>query len=383
MKKYFLSEEQNELIIKEGKISPISFEIKLDFSIIKKSEKDNFKVMKFYDENENEVFSFNFDFYRYYANVNEHLIRYHFNGLLYNTCVRFSDNKLYIDGNFVKKFDDDKIVYYKFGIFTEKEHKEIKMEVFKNTTVKQKEVLIVGHGIVGKLEERILAKSKLAVTVYDVNEPFYGDLDKYYDLAVICVPTETVDGKCDISQVENALETHKAGLYLIRSTVAVGTCRKLAEKYGKRIVFSPEHSGSTQHCTNFEYNFSVFGGDKRDCFAVQQIYQEVYDAYHIFRVVDFETAELAKYMENAYLATKVSFCREFYEVCKKLGLNYEELRECFVLDPRIEASHTYIYDDHAYYDSHCLNKDVPVIANQFDMPILKKIIEENEKAKKN
>ena len=43
-------------------------------------------------------------------------------------------------------------------------------------------------------------------------------------------------------------------MYLIKSTVAVGTCDKIAMDTGKRIVHSPEHSGATQHCNNFEYN---------------------------------------------------------------------------------------------------------------------------------
>ena len=40
--------------------------------------------------------------------------------------------------------------------------------------------------------------------------------------------------------------------------------------------------------------------------------QEVFDARHKFRITDATTAELVKYMENAYLATKVTFCNEFF-----------------------------------------------------------------------
>ena len=63
-------------------------------------------------------------------------------------------------------------------------------------------------------------------------------------------------------------------------------------------------------------------------------------------------------------------------------LCYEELRELFVLDPRVEPSHTFVYRDRPYWDSHCLNKDVPAIAGAYDAPLLKGMIAFNE-ARKN
>ena len=87
-------------------------------------------------------------------------------------------------------------------------------------------------------------------------------------------------------------------------------------------------------------------------------------------------------MENSWIATKVTFCNEFYRACEKTGINYEEVRELFLLDERVNASHTFVYREHPYFDSHCLNKDVPSIANQFDIEILKSILNINNKYKK-
>ena len=88
---------------------------------------------------------------------------------------------------------------------------------------------------------------------------------------------------------------------------------------------------------------------------------------------------MAKFMENAWLAAKVSFCNQFYRACKQEGIHYEELRELFVLDPRVNPSHTFVYEKKPYWDSHCLNKDVPAVAYQYDMQLLKDIIKFNEK----
>ena len=86
-------------------------------------------------------------------------------------------------------------------------------------------------------------------------------------------------------------------------------------------------------------------------------------------------------MENAYLATKVSFCNQFYDISKQIDVDYEELRELFTLDPRVENSHTFVYEDKPYWDSHCLNKDVQAIADEYNAELLQDVIRFNNKRK--
>ena len=52
------------------------------------------------------------------------------------------------------------------------------------------------------------------------------------------------------------------------------------------------------------------------------------------------------------------------------------------MDPRVNPSHTFVYDDHPYWDSHCLNKDVPSLAHWADAELIKAVIDFNEKQKK-
>ena len=200
-----------------------------------------------------------------------------------------------------------------------------------------------------------------------------------YDAAFICVDTPGAD--CDISEVRRAIMEHDADVFVIKSTVLPGTTERLSRETGKTVIFSPEYYGGTQHCNNFSFPFTILGGKKEACVKVVQILQRVYDGTHSFRITDARTAELAKYMENSYLAMKVSFCQQFYDIAGKTGVCYEELRELFVLDPRVEASHTFVYRDRPYWDSHCLNKDVPAIAGAYDAPLLKAMIAFNEARK--
>lgn len=251
-------------------------------------------------------------------------------------------------------------------------------------------VIIVGHGVVGKnLESELKVLDPDILDKYKPDENCI-DLEKLeenggiYDIAFICVDTPRVeDGNkvnpCDTTEVTNAINETNAGIYVIKSTVTPGFTKLMREVTGKHIVFSPEYYGGTQHCNNFQFDFTILGGDKGDCITVTQILQKVYDGRHQFRITDSNTAELVKYMENSFLATKVSFCQQFYEIAKQCGVEYEELRELFVLDPRVNESHTFVDREKPYWDSHCLNKDVPAIAEICqNTDLLKSVIDFNK-----
>ena len=237
------------------------------------------------------------------------------------------------------------------------------------------DILIIGAGTVGGNLQKELAVLK--PDIYDK----YKNIDTrrggvHYDAAFVCVDTPGAD--CDISEVRAAITEHDADVFVIKSTVLPGTTEELAGETGKRLIFSPEYYGGTQHCNNFSFPFTILGGEKEDCIKVIQILQRVYDGTHQFRITDAKTAELVKYMENSYLAMKVSFCQQFYDIAERTGVCYEELRELFVLDPRVEPSHTFVYRDKPYWDSHCLNKDVRAVAETYDAPLLLNMIAFNE-----
>lgn len=141
-----------------------------------------------------------------------------------------------------------------------------------------KKILIVGFGVVGHNLYNDL--EKLKPDVYDKYKT--GSNTKKpgkYDIAFICVDTPYVKGKsvCDISEVVNAIAETDARLYVIKSTVLPGTTERIASITGKTIVFSPEYYGGTQHCNNFDFNFTIIGGPKSAAIEVIQTLQSIYD----------------------------------------------------------------------------------------------------------
>ena len=246
-----------------------------------------------------------------------------------------------------------------------------------------KKVLIIGYGTVG---HNLAAElSALQPDIYDKYKPDENTRHdgERYDVAFVCVDTPYVPGECvcDTREVENAILENDADIFVVKSTVLPGTVASLEEATGKTVIFSPEYYGGTQHCNNFDFPFTILGGDRAACLKVQQILQRVYDGRHTFRITDSRTAELAKYMENAFLATKVSFCTQFWSTAREIGVDYEELRELFTLDPRVGKSHTFVYNEAPFWKSHCLDKDVPAIAETYEMPFLLSVIEFNERMK--
>ena len=140
-------------------------------------------------------------------------------------------------------------------------------------------VIIVGYGVVGKNMRKEL--DKLNPVVYDkkMNER---PEQRKFEFGFICVDTPLKDGRLDTSQVELAIAENDCGVYVVKSTVPVGWTEQMVEKTGKRIVVNPEYYGETQHCLNYNFDFTILGGDKKTCIEVIQLMQEVYDARHTY-----------------------------------------------------------------------------------------------------
>jgi len=66
-------------------------------------------------------------------------------------------------------------------------------------------------------------------------------------------------------------------------------------------------------------------------------------------------------MENCFYAVKVMFCNEFFDIARVHGVDYNELREIWLADPRISRDHTFVYPDNRGFSGKCLPKDVSAI----------------------
>ena len=212
------------------------------------------------------------------------------------------------------------------------------------------------------------------------------------DVVFVCVPTPALpDGSCDTSIVEEVVQWIDGPVVILRSTVSVGTTRRLAERYRKPIVFQPEYgpAETPDHPFNDlrKIRWIILGGERGACRVAARAWKEAYSSDITIQYTTPETAELCKYMENAFLAAKVTFCNEFYELAGCFGVDFDELRELWLLDPRIGKSHTFVFPDKRGFGGRCLPKDLTAIEASarsagYEPEFLREVIRSNARFRK-
>lgn len=224
---------------------------------------------------------------------------------------------------------------------------------------------IIGNGFVG--ESQAFAFSPTSeIRIYDI-DPLKAThtLEEtcQSDFVFVAVPTPMKkDGSQDVSYIENVFNSVPPGpIYIIKSTVLPGTTQKLAEKYNNLdIIFSPEFlTERTAKLDMLTQARIIFGGKKRLCNKVKKLFEQRFMNRH-YIITDSTTAELVKYMNNTFFATKVSIINEFKRLSDALGTNWEEAMYGFSSDGRVGDSHLHTPgpDGKPGYGGTCFPKDV-------------------------
>jgi len=211
------------------------------------------------------------------------------------------------------------------------------------------------------------------------------------NFTIVCVSTPMRgDRSCDIDNVLEAVSRVPSERILLKSTVPPGTTDLLIEKTGKRICFSPEYFGESRYFSAFHQAgptatpFIIIGGSPADRQTLIDDVCPVLGPERTYFQCSAIEAEIIKYMENSYLATKVSFVNEFYEICAAFGADWHTVREGWLLDPRVERSHSLVFKGERGFAGRCLPKDVNAIveasiAAGYDPQFLHAVLEANRK----
>jgi UDPglucose 6-dehydrogenase len=201
--------------------------------------------------------------------------------------------------------------------------------------------VIIGGGFIGKAQARMLAGCD--VTVWDEADgtPYPYTEACMADMAVICVGTpQAEDGSADLAGLVRALDALPDRVpVLIRSTVPPGTTNRFA--WGGRLAchapeFMHERQGGAW-AESADVPFLILGGtpEARDYFLplLAEFFPKIHEC-------DAVTAELAKYVINLHLATRVTFINEMDAICRAAGADWEDVRQAWLCDPRITPEYT-------------------------------------------
>ncbi|OZM56511.1 UDP-glucose 6-dehydrogenase [Lottiidibacillus patelloidae] len=149
-------------------------------------------------------------------------------------------------------------------------------------------------------------------------------------------------------------------LIAIKSTVPVGTCRKIKKLITKEaghsnfdIASNPEflREGSAISDT-FNMERAVFGVETD---RAEKLLRKLHEKFKTKVVVtNLESSEMIKYAANAFLATKISFINEIANVCEKVGADVTKVSEGIGLDHRISP---FFLNAGIGYGGSCFPKD--------------------------
>jgi UDPglucose 6-dehydrogenase len=204
---------------------------------------------------------------------------------------------------------------------------------------------IVGLGFVGSaIAESMDGIANLVLVDKDTTKGSH----TFKDLAdcegvFVCVPTPMQDdGKCDTSILEYVLEKLKdyKGVIISKCTAPPDVYTQLNELY-PNLVHSPEFLTAANAFQDYmNGKFAIIGGKisayRREAERIIRSTQSSLEAVEHCSIAE---AAVAKYTINSFLATKVVFMNEMYQVANAAGLEYKNIAKLVSLDPRIGDSH--------------------------------------------
>ena len=240
-------------------------------------------------------------------------------------------------------------------------------------------ILIAGYGFVGRAHYEVL-KFKHDVVI---NDPALGYTNSYDDVdaVIVCVATPPrEDGSCHMDNVFDVIEKTPDVPILIKSTISVEGWQMLVDAFPNRMLnFSPEFLREASWLEDITNMDLMLIGGTNTCF-----WKDVFKVN--IEIAEPEELILAKYARNSFLALKVAYFNQLYDLCDALDVEYSAVAHYTTMDERIGDSHTFISEERGF-GGHCFPKDTNAIIktaqrNNVELSILKEAVEYNRRIRK-
>ena len=262
------------------------------------------------------------------------------------------------------------------------------------------EIGIVGQGFVGSAVREGM-QNYFKVFAFDKDPNKFSSATSIFnvventELTFLCVPTPMrKSGQCDLNILNAALDeisksatslNKKNYIVVIKSTIPPGTTDYLSAIYNNlEIVFNPEFLTEANAVDDYKnQNRIVIGGDRPGTTKVKQVFSKAFPQVPIIKT-SATIAEMIKYVTNTFLALKVSYANEMYQICQGLGIDYDKVIEYARYDERLGNSHWSVPgpDGDFGFGGHCFPKDIAALQHlagtmKIDTTILNAAIDKN------
>lgn len=251
---------------------------------------------------------------------------------------------------------------------------------------------VIGMGVVGSALSLALSltfpgnvntfdKYKNKDKKYD---PEWGEKEEYYikwikdiirksDVVFICVPTPTVNGKQDLSELDEVMEwlhprQNNQQVICIKSTVLPGTTDTYRKKYGYHICYMPEFLDEKTAVADIikprrpPIIGTLYDANNHDM-IINKIFNKIWKDFDVPRVYILynKDAELIKYFTNCFYSLKCMFAHQIQEIMENEQQGYDvgNLMKVFIDNQRI-GKHFWRVVPHKEFPlgGKCLPKDL-------------------------
>ena len=232
---------------------------------------------------------------------------------------------------------------------------------------------IIGQGFVGNAVYNKF-KNYYNILTFDLDKSIcnssFEEINNKCKYIFVCLPTPmNTDGSCYTGIVEDLLiklskyskEISQSKIVVVKSTIPPGTTKTWNDKFDNlSVVFNPEFLTEANAVKDYEnQNRIILGGPKNETLQLNSIFSKVFPNAKIINTNSTD-AEMVKYTTNSFLAMKVSFANEIYQICKKVNADYDKVIESTIQDERLGTSHWKVPgpDGDFGYGGHCFPKDI-------------------------
>jgi UDP-N-acetyl-D-mannosaminuronate dehydrogenase len=226
--------------------------------------------------------------------------------------------------------------------------------------------LVIGLGEVGRPLFEVISDHLEAVGI-DINPVEFND---ECEVMHICFPFQVPNF---VDQCVEYMNKYRPKLTVINSTVSPGTTRKIYQKTGTAIAYSPVRGKHVRMKQELLHYAKFIGGiDQASSQKTADHFQAVGMKTRILSSP--ETAELAKLTETTYFGVLIGWAQELERYCDQLSVNYDEVSS--------------IFEEIAYLPpvkyfpgiigGHCVMPNIKILRESFQSDLLDAIEKSNE-----
>ena len=223
---------------------------------------------------------------------------------------------------------------------------------------------IIGAGVVGTAVKSFYKNAK----IYDKFKPSnsWNDVASC-NIIFICLPTPFKNGWIDLSAIDEVIEnlpyhSPHGKIVIIKSTVIPGT----TDSYQKirpdlNLFHIPEFLREKTAKKDFaKPDMNIIGTTDKSNQFTEEVISILPPAPTL--ITTAKESEMIKYAINAYLALKIIFANQIYDICKKLEIDYDLVKDGMCMDSRISCGHLDVFTDgYRGFSGKCLPKDLKTL----------------------